>query len=267
MTIAYGDVPLIDPLTGRLPDSFAPPSVGIDMLDAAASAAAASAAAGDASAAAEAAEASAIAAVEAESAAASSAGNATTQAGTATTKAGEASDSAIAAAASAASMSLELRGTGMPNGVVTAAVGTYYTDTAGTNGAWRWLKTSGTGNTGWVVVHGDTGWRNVSTLITESNTTGTLSVIRVGSYVTMRVATLKATAGTVAFGVPLMTLPTGFLPTYGANIFGSRGGSPAYAEVASGILYAALTTSNLSMPAWTWRTSEAWPDTLPGTAA
>lgn len=54
----------------------------------------------------------------------------------------------------------ELRGTGMPNGVVTATPGTYYTDTAGTNGAWRWFKTSGTGNTGWVVIHGDTGWRS-----------------------------------------------------------------------------------------------------------
>lgn len=56
----------------------------------------------------------------------------------------------------------ELRGTGMPNGVVTASPGTYYTDTNGTNGAWRWVKTAGTGNTGWVVSVGDTGWRNVS---------------------------------------------------------------------------------------------------------
>lgn len=59
----------------------------------------------------------------------------------------------------------ELRGTGMPNGVVAAPPGTYYTDTAGTNGAWRWIKTSGTGNTGWTVVFGDTGWRDVSSLL------------------------------------------------------------------------------------------------------
>ena len=56
---------------------------------------------------------------------------------------------------------VELRGTGMPNGVVSAPPGTYYTDTAGTNGAWRWIKTSGTGNTGWAVIFGDTGWRKV----------------------------------------------------------------------------------------------------------
>ena len=56
---------------------------------------------------------------------------------------------------------LGLVGTGMPNSVVSAPVGSYYTDTAGTNGAWRWLKKSGTGNTGWEVDHGDTGWRQL----------------------------------------------------------------------------------------------------------
>ena len=56
----------------------------------------------------------------------------------------------------------ELTGTGMPNGVVTANPGIYYTDTAGTNGAWRWLKKSGTGNTGWEVIVGDTGWRAIA---------------------------------------------------------------------------------------------------------
>ena len=56
----------------------------------------------------------------------------------------------------------ELRGTGMPEGVVTAPVGTYYTDAAVTNGAWRWFKKSGTGSTGWIVDRGDTGWRDVS---------------------------------------------------------------------------------------------------------
>lgn len=56
----------------------------------------------------------------------------------------------------------DLTGTGSPEGAVTAPPGTYYTDTAGTCGAWRWLKTSGTGSTGWRVLFGDTGWRNVT---------------------------------------------------------------------------------------------------------
>ena len=34
----------------------------------------------------------------------------------------------------------EIRGTGMPEGNVKASVGTYYTDTAATNGAIRWIN-------------------------------------------------------------------------------------------------------------------------------
>ena len=53
----------------------------------------------------------------------------------------------------------EIHGRGMPNGVVTAPVGTTYVDEAGTNGALKWIKKSGTGNTGWEVLIGDTGWK------------------------------------------------------------------------------------------------------------
>jgi hypothetical protein len=59
------------------------------------------------------------------------------------------------------------RGTGFPNGVVTANVGTVYIDTAITNGASSWVKKSGTGNTGWVVLEGDTGWRDVTSIFTN----------------------------------------------------------------------------------------------------
>ena len=52
----------------------------------------------------------------------------------------------------------EIHGRGMPNGVVTAPVGTTYVDEAVTNGALKWIKKSGTGNTGWEVLIGDTGW-------------------------------------------------------------------------------------------------------------
>lgn len=53
----------------------------------------------------------------------------------------------------------EIHGHGMPNGVVTAPVGTTYVDEAVTNGALKWIKKSGTGNTGWEVLIGDTGWK------------------------------------------------------------------------------------------------------------
>ena len=52
----------------------------------------------------------------------------------------------------------EMRGTGMPNGVVEATIGATYIDTAKTNGALKWIKTTDGGNTGWKVAEGDTGW-------------------------------------------------------------------------------------------------------------
>lgn len=54
--------------------------------------------------------------------------------------------------------SSEIRGTGMPNGVVEAPIGATYIDTAKTNGALKWIKTTDGGTTGWKVVEGDTGW-------------------------------------------------------------------------------------------------------------
>lgn len=53
----------------------------------------------------------------------------------------------------------EIHGRGMPNGIVAAPVGTTYVDETVTNGALKWIKKSGTGNTGWDVLIGDTGWK------------------------------------------------------------------------------------------------------------
>lgn len=55
----------------------------------------------------------------------------------------------------------EIHGTGMPNGVVEAEIGTTYVDKNKTNGALKWIKTTNGGNTGWVVFTGDTGWRTL----------------------------------------------------------------------------------------------------------
>ena len=52
----------------------------------------------------------------------------------------------------------EIHGTGMPNGKVTAPVGTTYVDTDVTNGALKWIKRRRTDNQGWEVLTGDTGW-------------------------------------------------------------------------------------------------------------
>ena len=55
----------------------------------------------------------------------------------------------------------EIHGTGMPNGKVSAPIGTTYVDMNVTNGALKWIKRTGTGNTGWQVFTGDTGWRTL----------------------------------------------------------------------------------------------------------
>lgn len=58
-----------------------------------------------------------------------------------------------------------LTGTGFPEGNVSAMPGTEYIDTAATNGAIKWIKATGTGSTGWRVVYGDTGWRDISAVV------------------------------------------------------------------------------------------------------
>lgn len=56
----------------------------------------------------------------------------------------------------------EIHGTGMPNGKVTAPVGTTYVDTVVTSGALKWIKRRGNDNQGWEVLAGDTGWRTLN---------------------------------------------------------------------------------------------------------
>ena len=55
----------------------------------------------------------------------------------------------------------EIHGVGMPNGKVSAPIGTTYVDTAVTNKALKWIKRSGNDNQGWEVLMGDTGWINL----------------------------------------------------------------------------------------------------------
>lgn len=52
----------------------------------------------------------------------------------------------------------EIRGIGSPEGRISAEIGATYIDTAKTNGALKWIKTTDGGNTGWKVAEGDTGW-------------------------------------------------------------------------------------------------------------
>ena len=60
--------------------------------------------------------------------------------------------------------SSELTGTGMPNGKVEGKLGQTYVDTAKTNGALKWIKRTASGNQGWFVLDGDTGWKKLNVL-------------------------------------------------------------------------------------------------------
>ena len=63
----------------------------------------------------------------------------------------------------ASTSSSELTGAGMPNGKVEGTLGQTYVDTAKTNGALKWIKRTPSGNTGWAVLDGDTGWKTLNT--------------------------------------------------------------------------------------------------------
>ena len=174
----------------------------------------------------------------------------------------------------------EVYGTGSPEGVVTAAVGTYYTDTVGTDGAWRWQKRTGAGNTGWKVTGGDTGWRNI-TATRDASTAATTSLYirRVGATVSWSGAVLRDLF-TVGTAEPVCAIPVGFrcsMPgtsTQDFTVVDRNGGTrPLFIWARSTTLQTYvraggnLTSGSAGLAGVSWPTSEPWPTTLPGTAA
>lgn len=83
----------------------------------------------------------------------------------------------------------EIHGTGMPNGSVTAPIGTTYVDMSVTNGALKWIKQSGSGNTGWKVLIGDTGWRTLNSVSRAGNSF--IKIRRVNNLVTYQFGGLQ----------------------------------------------------------------------------
>ena len=79
----------------------------------------------------------------------------------------------------------EIRGTGSPEGRITAEIGTTYVDVNVTNGALKWIKESGNGNTGWKVLIGDTGWRTLKSLslVTVKDKKSEVKIRRVNNWV------------------------------------------------------------------------------------
>lgn len=83
----------------------------------------------------------------------------------------------------------EIRGTGSPEGRITAEIGTTYVDVNATNGALKWIKESGNGNTGWKVLIGDTGWRTLNSVSKLGNSF--VKIRRVNNLVTYQFGGLQ----------------------------------------------------------------------------
>jgi hypothetical protein len=176
-------------------------------------------------------------------------------------------------------------GTGQPEGVVTASVGATFVDTAATTGAIRWVKASGSGNTGWVVAHGDTGWRNIDAIGSVYDFTGsTVRLRRRDDLCELQViANLKVGSTGSSGDKRILDLPTGFaagpaLAQVGeANVFSPEFETCVLATYAWGPSVIGLHVPPANASSWVsghllhahgmWFTSAAWPTALPGTAA
>ena len=184
-------------------------------------------------------------------------------------------------AATTAAIGGFLSGTGSPQGVLAAPVGSQYRDTAATTGAVIWVKASGTGNTGWVVQYGDTGWRNIISLLNPiwmgASAAPWFRLKRVGQLVLfearIEVATGSPLIGTTRTNVAnLLTLQLEFRPNaalaLGVAIVGSVQGlvSSSAGSSLPGVIFPSgvwAAGDRVTFSA-TWSTSAAWPTTLPG---
>jgi hypothetical protein len=109
-------------------------------------------------------------------------------------------------------------GTGNPNGVVSAPVGSQFvnTESGGYNGARRWTKATGSGNTGWVVVDGDTGRRSIPAEWLQTGWIqyfgGPISMQRTAAGVSISGAISRDLTASASTSKILFTLPLGWRP-------------------------------------------------------
>ena len=155
-------------------------------------------------------------------------------------------------------------GTGSPEGKITAPVGTIYSDTAATNGAIRWIKAIGTGKTGWVVEYGDTGWRDMSSLL-PSHMTGTILFRRQNNSVTLLLAYISGLTDSVTLTIPdTAAIRAHYMEVAIANARTTERQLFRVNPAANHVLNANGTnqTANGSV---SWVTNSPWPTSLPGT--
>jgi hypothetical protein len=170
-----------------------------------------------------------------------------------------------------------LTGSGMPNGLVSATVGATYTDTAVTNGATTWIKRSGTGTTGWHVLDGDTGWRNITSLfsnleVVNVNDTGVF-LRRIGGSVYFAFKAQLKGAWVDGFTV---TLPVGMrgqtIPQSITEALQITSTGRLQLMIATSVFFVSGTATSAGLRYYTSAVvpafpTEPWPTTLPGTPA
>ena len=173
---------------------------------------------------------------------------------------------------------IHLTGTGAPESVVTAPIGSTYLQTDATNdvkGWIRWVKATGTGNTGWQAgPEADTGTRNLNGVAWANGWApwgaNGQRLRRVGNVVDMEIDLTKASATSDT----CYTLPSGFRPfspSIGAVFTCQSANSavPAEVVVVNGDIN--VIRSSISGDVMYMRlcfiTSDAWPSVLPGSAA
>ncbi|WP_298585122.1 hypothetical protein [uncultured Kocuria sp.] len=179
-----------------------------------------------------------------------------------------------------------LQGTGFPNGVVSAPVGSIYIDKAVTNGASSWIKKVGTGNTGWQVLEGDTGWRRLTLGTFWSG--GNIEVRRIEQVVYTRIHSLAvgatpSGARTTAKSFLDGNFPTGFRRTASWGFGGGSVGTvrvntfPAFVlnmtapsdfglSVYAGLTSGNWTTGDSVQGDFSFTSDDSWPTSLPGVA-
>lgn len=163
-----------------------------------------------------------------------------------------------------------LNGAGSPVGVVSAEPGVIWQDLEGTNGVWAWKKKTGSGNTGWVVLDGDTGWRNIaSSLINGATGDSSRSFVRRQNNMVYWYLTVTFPAW--ASGTTFLLAPAGFRPfpalyDYYLPTASYGGGTESYILTSTGELKRYATAATTIRMTWSYPVDEAWPTSLPGIA-
>jgi hypothetical protein len=162
-------------------------------------------------------------------------------------------------------------GTGSPEGVVAAPKGSRYVVTGGST-AIEWLKATGadTDNTGWIMLAGDTGWRNISGLML-TRSTGTVhaaNLRRVGDVVDLYIDMTMPSNDASPYKI--LDLPPGFQPEfqrYGGLQDNREGAANSTSVGATGDVNLYTPHSGVR-DRWcgVWTTKDSWPTSLPGSA-